>query len=465
MATLSLSLGLGSNYVSGSSVTAMPTDAISLWLKADAGVQTESYSYKSNIALSSAGQTTINGNYSPSSIPALNNDYTLDGPNNNRIQVRPNLSPVYRLYNVNNFVNGGPTYYDFTSSNGTTWSAGDGKRPVSITISGLTGASAIANQTYNTFEGSVDEGATQWYSYSSNYPTTGNGGVLIVYQNGTCNLFSINVSGTEQITNKVATGSNWGIGSFTIVSPGTGSPVGSGTIYPTGGVPTGVVTTSNANTDKVTSWVDQSSNGFNATGINNPILESDQKNGKPAIKISSFEDNGDGYDIVNRAFNLGNRPSIMGATGTTAFAVLYVDNVCNFSDANGPIFGNFGTTGEGGHYPYGQNCSVYDSFATENRKGPLTTSINIANAWSLYSVVSTTNDWRAYINGQLIHSNNTNIYSNAVRDANLVIGYHNQNGDHYLKGKIAEILVYSRVLTTLERQAVQTYLNTKYAIY
>lgn len=465
MPSLSLSLELGSNYVSGSSVTAMPTDSISLWLMADAGVVTTTYPYKSNIALSGAGQTTINGNYTPASIPQINQNYTIAGPNNNRIEVRPNSSPVYRLYNTDNYVNGGPTYYDFTSTNGTAWSLGNGKRPVSITISGLTGVSATANRTYNLFEGSVDN-TTIWLSYSSNYENDGVGGILKVYQDGTCELFSITVSGGNQVVEKVADGSNWGIGSFTLVSPGTGSPVGSGTIYPTGGVPTGVVTTSNANTDNVTSWVDQSSNGFNATGINNPILEADQINSKPVIKLSSFEDDGnDGYYVVDRAFNLGNNASIMGATGTTAFAVTNVDNVCNNSDANGPIFGNFGSSASQSNYPLGTDCSVYDAFASTTRKGPLTSPVTIPSSWTLYSVVSTSNDWRAYVNGQLMHSTATNTYNNSVSGASLYIGYHNAGGDFYLKGKIAEIVIYSRVLTTLERVAVQTYLNTKYALY
>lgn len=470
MPTLSLGLGLGSNYSSGSSSSAstMPTDSISLWLKADAGVVRDTYPYKSNIALSGAGQTTINGNYTPQGIPEENSSaYTLVGPNNNRIQVRPSSSPVYRLYNVNNNINNNQNYYDFTSTNGTTWSFGNGKRPVSITISGLTGESAIANATYNTFVDDVEEGVTRWFSYSSNYENDGFGGGLRVYLDGTCDLYTIDNSAGAFM---VANGSNWGIGSFTLISPATGSPVGSGTIYPTGGVPTGVVTTSNANTPRVTQWNDQSVNGFNATGVNNPIFEEDQKNGNPAIKLldyeSSYDEEGNESSYaVGRPFNLGNRPSIMGATGTTAFAVVYVENVCNNSYNNGPIFGNFGSATAQSNYPLGSNCSVYDAFASTTRKGPLTPPIQITNRWTLYSVSSTANDWKAHVNGQLMHSTTTNTYSNSVSGSSLYLGYHNAGGDLNLDGKIAEIIVYSRVLTTTERQLVQTYLNTKYAIY
>jgi hypothetical protein len=48
----------------------------------------------------------------------------------------------------------------------------------------------------------------------------------------------------------------------------------------------------------------------------------------------------------------------------------------------------------------------------------------------------------------------------------LYIGMQNNaGGDQIFKGKVAEVVVYSRVLTTQERQQVEAYLNTKYAIY
>ena len=153
----------------------------------------------------------------------------------------------------------------------------------------------------------------------------------------------------------------------------------------------------------------------------------------------------------------------MGASGTTAFAVVYVGDVCNEGNDNGPIFGDFGIANSSSHYPYGGNCSVYDGFASANRKGPLTAPVTIDNAWSLYSVVSTENDWRDYVNGALMYSDNTNVYSNAPYDTALFIG--SSSFGYALKGKIAEAITYNRVLTTQERQQVEAYLNTKYAIY
>lgn len=466
MPTLSLGLELGSNYVSGSSsASTLPTNGLSLWLKADAGVTTRAYSYISNITLSLAGESSINGSYTASDPGFGSSSYLMYGPNSNVIQVRPNSTPRYRLYNSNYFSNFVPWFYSFTSSNGVNWTAG-GKKPVSITISGFTGVSASSNGTYNSFE--WNDG--NFISYKSISGGVDESAALQVETNGVATALLL--TPTFFVSGAIDTG--WGVGTW-YLEEGTGNPVGSGTIYPTGGVPTGAVTTTNVTTSDVSNWLDQSPLENNFSGVFNPILNSSDLNSKPTITLSTTDYSGDDPFLYARYFQSGLNPEIMGAVGTTAFAVVFVDDVCTASNTNGAIFGNFGTATDGGHYPYGPNCSVYDSFATENRKGPLTSPVTITNAWSLYSVVSTTNDWRAYVNGQLMHSNNTNVYSNVINNSqddgdgnffgSLLIGYQYQNGEHYLNGKVAEIVVYNRVLTTLEREAVQTYLNTKYAIY
>jgi hypothetical protein len=461
MPSLSLGLGLHKNRIfaaGGGGAPFSPTDlsGLSLWLKADAGITStdSSYNYKSNIALSSAGQTTINGDYTPSSVPPSNSNYILFGSNNNQIEVRPNSSPIYRLYNTDNYIDGQTLYYDFTSTNGTTWSFGDGKRPVSITISGLTGASAIANGTYGSFVGTND-GGVYWIAYNSTEL-----GALKVYQNGTCELFAF-ISSTLTL---VATGSNWGIGSFAIVSPATGSPTGSGTIYPTGGVPTGLVTTTTVNLSNVTAWADQSGNGRDASPVDvSPTLNSSDLNSKPTISLSSVAGG------TNKSLQISGNP--MGAIGATAFVVNYVDPAVfavdgEGGDANGALLGNFGSASDGSHWPYGFTNSVYDSFATDTRKDDLGLPTGITD-WNIYSVYSQDNDWKLFCNGTEFYSDASNVYSNSIANStSLYIGMQNNAGtDEIFKGKIAEVVFYNRVLTTQERQQVEAYLNTKYAIY
>ena len=443
----------------------IPTSGLSLWLKADAGVTVTSYSYKSNITLSSAGESSINGSYTAETPPTNGSGaYTLNGPNNNRIQVQPTATPRYRLYNLDNFTYPNPWFYSFTSSDGVTWTA-VGKKPVSITLSGLTGTSAASNGTYSAFE--WDPNNESFISPKAVGGGVDNNVIVEIYPNGLAGAFIL--SPTFFISAEKATG--WGIGAWDL-NEGTGSPVGTGTLYPTGGVPTGVVTTTNVVTPNVTAWADQSPLGNNFNGSGNPVLNSSDLNSKPTITLSSTEYPEEGDPILTtRYFNSGVNPAIMGDVGTTAFAVIFVDDVCTALNTNGAIFGNFGLAIDGSHYPYGPECSVYDSFATADRKGPLTSPATITNAWSLYSVTSTTNDWRAYVNGLLMHSDNSNVYSNAINNSDedgngyLLIGFQYQNGNHFLNGKVAEVVIYNRVLTTQERQQVEAYLNAKYAIY
>jgi hypothetical protein len=228
--------------------------------------------------------------------------------------------------------------------------------------------------------------------------------------------------------------------------------------------PSGTITNSPTGITLVTAWSDQSGSGNNATPVDsNPIYNSSSLNGKPSISLTSMN------DYIERVFSISINP--LGVIGSTAFSVQYVEDVCDAGDDNGPIFGNFGGSEDTfvlaqTHYPYGPDCFVYDAFGTRLRKDQITSPVTIANAWTLYSVKSTDDDWQSFVNGQLMHSDPTNTYSNAIGgDGTLYIGKQNAAGTFNLKGKVAEVIVYNRVLTTPERQQVEAYLNSKYQIY
>lgn len=208
----------------------------------------------------------------------------------------------------------------------------------------------------------------------------------------------------------------------------------------------------------VTAWVDQSGNGNNATPVDvNPTFNSSDLNGKPTITLSSIAV-GD-----NESLSLDSSP--MGASGTTAFVVNYVDPDVFGSDANGALLGNFGSAENGSHWPYGLTNSVYDSFATDTRKDDLGLPDGITS-WNIYSVHSQDDDYKLFCNGIQFHSDVSNVYSNTIGgNGTLYIGMQNNAGtDQIFKGKVAEVVIYNRVLTTPERQQVEAYLIDKYAI-
>jgi len=216
----------------------------------------------------------------------------------------------------------------------------------------------------------------------------------------------------------------------------------------------------------VTTWADQSGNGRNASPVNvasYPTFNSSDLNSKPTISLSSIAGE------TNKSFQISGNP--MGASGATAFVVNYVDPAVfpedgEGGDANGALLGNFGAATDGSHWPYGLANSVYDSFATATRKDDLGLPSEITY-WNIYSVYSQDNDWKLFCNGTQFAADESNVYSNAIaNDTSLYIGMQNNAGtDQIFKGKVAEVVVYNRVLTTPERQQVEAYLNAKYAIY
>jgi hypothetical protein len=394
---------------------------LALWLKADAGVTRGSFSYVSEIVIS--GTSNYNGTYTATSVPQLSSygaieDYSLSSPTGNTIS-----------FSFNTFYLVGSAFY---SSNGQYW---DPKS--SITITGFDGDFISANGTYNDI-------------LDGNYQNE-NGYVI----------YGSELRSPDFATILAYSPSNWVIDGDMVLVNGTGAPINT----MQGDRVDGVVTTSSAISNNVTAWADQSGNENNATPVaDNPIYNISDLNSKPTISLTSMS------DYVERVFTISSNP--LGASGSTAFSVQYVEGVCNNGNDNGPIFGNFGGSEDSAslsqtHYPYGPDCFVYDAFGTRLRKDQITSPVTIANAWTLYSVKSTDDDWQSFVNGQLMHSDPTNTYSSAIGgdDTTLYIGKQTANGTFQLKGKVAEVIVYNRVLTTPERQQVEAYLNQKYAIY
>ena len=212
------------------------------------------------------------------------------------------------------------------------------------------------------------------------------------------------------------------------------------------------VTLSGAN---VTAWADQSGNGRNATAIGSPVFNASDRNGNPTISLSTLGGS-------TRLFSLASNP--MGASGSTAFSVQFTESVCNGSSNNGAIFGNFGGSSPGTHFPY-HDCLVYDAFATTARKGPTTPPATLANAFSLYSVKSTNNSFKSFVNQLSMVSTATNTYSNSIGGGGtLFIGRQTANGTFQFHGKIAEVIVYNSFLSDSDQGLVEEYLRNKYAL-
>jgi hypothetical protein len=202
---------------------------------------------------------------------------------------------------------------------------------------------------------------------------------------------------------------------------------------------------------EVTAWADQSGNGNNATSIVNPVYTASAKNGKPAITFS-------GTELMTTA-NIFN-----GANPRTMFAVYYIDNdstantICGQTNDIEVINGSFFLLQGRSDY-----TNPYLATANDDLSGT-----NFTNqVWKIATADYNGTTANLYDNGGNV---GTDVFYWNTHNGTFCIGAYFTNDNigslqELLVGKIAEIVVYDRVLTTPERQQVEAYLNTKYAIY
>jgi len=189
----------------------------------------------------------------------------------------------------------------------------------------------------------------------------------------------------------------------------------------------------------VTAWADQSGNGNNATATDAPTLTT--------VSGKTFVDFAGGYFTGNELI-------------TSPYATIMC--VARFSSTRDieMIFEQEGDNGE--------NLLFYRGF-------DLDSGYRIYNGTDL-SASSLTNDNQTYLFGVTVDNDTGTLYLNSTTDGSGYCGENPPSGLYYLgfwRGNLltttelqmAEIVVYNRVLTNTERQQVEAYLNTKYAIY
>jgi len=458
----------------------IPADALQLWLKADAGIAKNSYNYISQITITGSSTPDVSGAYVASSIPTFNyednalNNYQLDGPDGKIIN-----------WNISDALF---TTQGFQSSDGASWSITE-PLVTQITVTGLTGIYAAANGTYigepNRWDrvggGFFIDGdglkdveyeiliatppnsdfAGSWTpaSYESTVIVAGAG---TTSANGTytrpdtldytSTFFASedrtisNNSGDWFIGDLYDSGSiggPWGIVNGDPDAPTTtvqtsprsiGSATCASVITPRGTI-AGTASSVTVNTQILDSWADQSGNGKNA-GPSNYV-----------------------------------RPSFVTIGGTQAFVSFpaYADLVIY----PGVLASYTGTMFVVSRFPpVANNAFVSLVFQEENfvlAKGDGNT-MQVTNdgvnfVYSNMQVNSNTN----YILETTFDNALANVYINGMATGSGPIGDAPTAGNTYIGGEgqasfIAEVIMYSRVLTTAERQQVETYLAQKYAI-
>jgi hypothetical protein len=198
----------------------------------------------------------------------------------------------------------------------------------------------------------------------------------------------------------------------------------------------------------VTNWVDQSGQGNDAsqgTGSAQPALVNNILGGMPALDF-------DGGDVLNM-------PDGTVPTGNSSYSV--------FAVVRADSMGAYGYLGSG-NYGSGSQVSAFrfDGGSYVNHywwSNDLATPGNSVKAGNWYLIAHTYDNTVgrvAYINGLWMSSNANTSHNNG--SANNTIG--KSYNTEYWRGEIAEIIIYSEALTSVDLDRVGAYLEQKYGL-
>ncbi|MEM6700707.1 MAG: hypothetical protein AAF599_20040, partial [Bacteroidota bacterium] len=226
-------------------------------------------------------------------------------------------------------------------------------------------------------------------------------------------------------------------------------------------------------------WL-KADNGLSVDGSNNATTWKDNSgNSRDADVVTSDPQKLDNFINFNPAidfdgndqFQFSSSPFV--SSYTAAEAVVVTKDDAWTSCQCGPPY-NFGGSAES-LYSW-NNSNIYDNNFTNDRLGfnPLIGSIIDGKSglaitgdpvdvrdWNIYGTYSATNEWGLQFNGEFKAMTTTNTTSFALTAANEQIGVGRNRG---FNGDIAEVILFDKVLTTTERNQVNSYLGIKYGM-
>jgi hypothetical protein len=403
---------------------------LSLWLKADSGVTTSYNTYVSQIVLTcTGGLSSYSGTYIATSTPDVYGTYLLFCSANSKYIAYENFFKIETDFMI------------ASSGNGINW-----------TLENVLVAAITIN-------GSNDENANGAYGLNERNQSTANlinnaGYNLNTNTSGGCEIYT-----PDNLTLLYSNSSN-GSGAWTNEG-GTGTVTGSSITLDPSGTASGSVTTSYYS-PFVTAWADQSGNGNNASVENSgeePTFVSSFSNSKPAIQFNGTSQlliipDSNSLDFLNTSIFI-----VLKRTGNgTGNEITFMKNGNNLQ-------------GAGAYWQTAKLNGANSNFAVANG-GSYDRDSGVDIGDGIARVMDFTfdgTDFNIYVNGSQTATYNDQVGNINTTSGPLQIGGYNQsfnNPDGELfNGQIAEIIMYNRAVTSTERQKVETYLNSKYAIY
>jgi|GEM_PF-3424747 len=408
---------------------------LALWLKADAGVTRFQSTYVSQIILTcTGGLSSYSGTYIATSTPDADGVYTLFCSANSKTILKESFDDPF-IIQINNVTLA-------SSGDGISWSF-QNILVAGLTISGATGSYTGANGVYLFNERNQSSGDIYRNNENGYYGLVNTNGVVEIYSPDFILIYSNSSFGSGAWTNH-------GGGDF---PEATGTVTATSIQLDPSGTVSGSITTSSYATSNVTAWADQSGNGNNATSPTiAPTFVSSSINNRPAISF-----NGDESWMQVPQNSIGNSGNI------SIFVVL------NY--ASGLTIFNKGDLATYEATAWEITTSNGFGFVNPNEGDPFWNVVPISIATNtpvLLEAFSSAGVSQIAFNGTDSGSpSGPNSEFNNISQY-LGIGAGGDGGGtagNPLDARIAEIIIYNRQVTTPERQQVEAYLNSKYAIY
>lgn len=200
----------------------------------------------------------------------------------------------------------------------------------------------------------------------------------------------------------------------------------------------------------VSVWADQSGNGHNftqTTAANRFTYEPAGFNGK----ASCFGDSSSVAKVMTGPDN-----AFSSMTSGEVFIAMQKSADPSVGTGAGGLW-QFSTDGQASHVPF-TDSNIYDGWGSSLRKATGNPTPSLANR-VVYSVRSAPNAWSNYIDGVQHFTTGTNTVAFPAQTA---IG--GTGAVTAIDGRIAEVIIFKRVLTSAERTRVHTYFTSRYGI-
>ena len=208
----------------------------------------------------------------------------------------------------------------------------------------------------------------------------------------------------------------------------------------------------------ISQWQDKSGNGRNGTALNSPVLTSAQQSGLPVVTLVSAS---------SQYFDFGNTLNLE----TSGLTIFFVGKTSLSSYGSFIVKSSYRALG-GRWYLINETPNLFfgvDPSGLVTPSNAITTSTSTSGKFAIYSAATDrTSSNYLYTDGKLMasvgFSNTTNfstsdkLYVGAYPDST---GLAPQSG-YYYNGTIGEIIVYSGILSTAQRQQVEGYLAWKW---